>query len=151
MGILMWLCTPLLVDLFLLEIPHYIWKPTSLIDLFIIFVHSYLHGWEIIVIYWFMSLYSFTKVGRVKAFKFQLWLFSFTQYFHKLKINKFGHKLNSCLTIYPRKWGATEEVSIIKERGAITTEASIGSNRYNLGRKQNKFQVDIPFATSSRY
>ena len=69
-----------------------------------------------------MLLYSFTKVGRGKAFKFQLWLFSFTQHFHKyLKIksvNKFGLQ-TILLANHLRWWGAVEEVSIFKERGAI--------------------------------
>ena len=48
----------LLFDLFLLEIPHYIWKPTSLMIrssviwiIVSIFVHSYLNGYEIIVLF----------------------------------------------------------------------------------------------------
>ena len=54
-----------------------------------------------------MLLYSFTKVGRGKGFKSQLWLFSFTEEYFQviLKKQKLGRKLNSRLTFYRRARG----------------------------------------------
>ena len=92
-------------DLFEVEIPHYIWKPTGLTDSFIsyilnncLYICSQLLEWMInyyyllflyfcdgIKFHWSVAVASFTKAGRGirKGLKFQLWLFSSTQHFDK--------------------------------------------------------------------
>ena len=94
----------LLSDLFEVEIPHYIWKPTGLTDSFISYINNCLYicsqllEWMInyyyllilyvcdgIKFHWSVAVACLTKVGRGirECLKFQLWLFSSTLHFDK--------------------------------------------------------------------